>query len=132
MPRYVAVLVLGTGTSPGLPPLYQENLVLLEARDEEEARQRARSRGLDMETSYANERGEQVTWRLLHVVDVAEVTDDLGDGAELYTRHFRDYDAYRTFEPLLSDIPCRSGVKLRLGGLRGVTRRWPRRRGYGS
>ncbi len=29
-------------------------------------------------------------------------------------------------------IPRRSGVKLRRGGLHGVTRRWPRRRGCGS
>ena len=28
--------------------------------------------------------------------------DELKDGSTLYSRHFRDYDAYRRFEPLLS------------------------------
>ncbi|MFD8790977.1 DUF4288 domain-containing protein [Streptomyces vinaceus] len=84
-------------------PLYRESFVLLTARSEDEARSKARAHGASMETSYRNERGEPVTWTLRQLVDVAEVPDDrLGDGAELYTRHFRDFAAYTAFEPLLS------------------------------
>lgn len=84
-------------------PLYRESFVLLTARSEDEARSRARAHGESLETSYRNERGEPVTWTFRQLVDVAEVPDDrLGDGAELYTRHFRDFAAYTAFEPLLA------------------------------
>jgi Domain of unknown function (DUF4288) len=46
--------------------------------------------------------GETITWPLKHVVDVSEVIDRLDDGAEVYTRHFRDYEAYCVFETMLS------------------------------
>ncbi|MEU5436045.1 DUF4288 domain-containing protein [Streptomyces sp. NPDC020719] len=104
MSLYVGVLLCeASTTAEGQAPLYQENFVLLTARDEDEARDKALAHGKRLETSYENELGETVTWKLLHVVDVSEVADpEPGDGAELYTRHFRNYDAYRSFEPLLS------------------------------
>ncbi|WP_214369602.1 DUF4288 domain-containing protein [Pseudonocardia sp. H11422] len=50
-----------------------------------------------------NDRGEQITWSMLDVVDVAPALDDrLDTDAELYSRHFRNIEAYRAFEPLLS------------------------------
>jgi hypothetical protein len=43
---------------------------------------------------------------LQQVVDVNSVLDDdfdaAEDGVDLYARHFRNYDAYQSFEPLLS------------------------------
>lgn len=105
MPHYIAVLLTEAAT-PGHPPLYQESFVLLAAADADAARARAEAHGRALETTYTNPDGEPVTWTLRHVVDVAEVLDgDLGDGAELYARHFRDYAAYRSFEPLLSGEP---------------------------
>ncbi|WP_371656545.1 MULTISPECIES: DUF4288 domain-containing protein [unclassified Streptomyces] len=104
MSVYVAVLLCeATSTAEDHAPLYQENFVLLTAQDEEEARGKALAHGKRLETSYENDLGETITWRLRHVVDVNEALDsDLGDGSELYSRHFRNYDAYRSFEPLLS------------------------------
>lgn len=101
---YIAVLLCeASTTADGQAPLYQENFVLLRARDEGEARDKALAHGRRLETSYQNELGDTVSWRLLHVVDVSEVGEtDLGDGSEVYTRHFRNYAAYRSFEPLLS------------------------------
>ncbi|MBD0743173.1 DUF4288 domain-containing protein [Streptomyces sp. CBMA152] len=104
MSLFVAVLLCAASTTAeDQAPLYQENFVLLTAQDEDEARDKALAHGKRLETRYENELGETVTWKLLHVVDVNEVSDpELGDGSELYTRHFRNYDAYRSFEPLLS------------------------------
>ncbi|HSA49661.1 MAG TPA: DUF4288 domain-containing protein [Yinghuangia sp.] len=104
MRHYIAVILAeATSPAPGFAPLYQESFVLLTAGSAREARAKARRHGLAVETTYENEAGEPVTWSLKQVVDVAEVLDaDLGDGADLYARHFRDYAAYRSFEPLLS------------------------------
>jgi hypothetical protein len=54
------------------------------------------------ECAYENEEGEAITVSLKHVVDVSVIGDDLGEGVDVYTRHFRDYGAYKAFEPLLS------------------------------
>jgi hypothetical protein len=104
MGMYVAVLLFeASGDAAGRAPLFQESFVLLAADSPAEAREHAVSHGRGRETSYRNEDGEPVTWRLRTVVDVNEVLDpELGDGAEVYARHFRDYDAYAAFEPLLS------------------------------
>jgi hypothetical protein len=104
---YVAVLLTeATSEAAGHEPLYAEDFVLLSADNEEEARAKALARGKAQETSYRNENGELISWKLLHVVDVNEVLDTpLHDGADLYSRHFRDYRAYRAFEPLLSAEP---------------------------
>ncbi|WP_406186919.1 DUF4288 domain-containing protein [Streptomyces sp. NBC_01006] len=106
MRTYVAVLVCvaeSAAASGGQAPLYRESFVLLTARTEDEARSKARAHGEGLETSYRNEKGELITWTFRQLVDVAEVPDDrLGDGADLYTRHFRDFAAYTAFEPLLS------------------------------
>jgi hypothetical protein len=56
--------------------------------------------------SYTNENGETITWSLQQVVDVNSVLDNDFDSSEdivdLYARHFRNYEAYHSFEPLLS------------------------------
>ncbi|MFI6144691.1 DUF4288 domain-containing protein [Streptomyces sp. NPDC051109] len=108
MRTYVAVLVCvaeaaASATSGSRAPLYRESFVLLTARTEDEARSKARAHGEGLETSYRNERGELITWTFRQLVDVAELpAERLGDGTELYTRHFRDFAAYAAFEPLLS------------------------------
>ncbi|MFJ2738770.1 DUF4288 domain-containing protein [Streptomyces sp. NPDC087440] len=104
---YIAVLLTrATSDADGHEPLYAEDFVLLAADSEEEARTKALAHGRSQETSYENERGERITWKLLHVVDVSEVLDTtLRDGADLYSRHFKNYEAYRAFEPLLPGDP---------------------------
>lgn len=36
------------------------------------------------------------------VLRAGSLEDDLTDGGDVFTRHFRDYDAYQAFEPLPS------------------------------
>ncbi|MDI2129921.1 DUF4288 domain-containing protein [Yinghuangia seranimata] len=103
MAVYIAVVLTeAVSEAPGREPLFQETFVLLEADDETRAWEKAAVHGRGLETSYANEAGERVTWRLVQVVDVNRVLDErLGDGSELYARHFTDFAAYQAFEPLL-------------------------------
>lgn len=100
---FIAVLLYEARAKEGSQaPLYQESFILLRATGEEEARKLAAAHALRQQTSYTSADGATIEWVLKHVVDVSPALDEeLKHGAELYARHFRDYDAYRAFEPLL-------------------------------
>jgi hypothetical protein len=100
---YAAVLVYSSASSaPDYPPLYEETVTLVRANSMSHAEQRAREFGRAQETKYLNEQGEMIKWTFKHLIDVSEVSGDLGDGTEVCTRHFRNYEAYRDFEMKLS------------------------------
>lgn len=103
---YAAVLLYeSVSAGPGAEPLYEETITLIWAESKEEAESKAREYAKTRECAYTNEAGETVEVSLKSVLDVSEVTDDLGKTADIYTRHFRNYDAYRSFEPLLGGTP---------------------------
>lgn len=83
------------------PPLYEETVMLVEAATPSEAISRAETIASARQPRYSNPAGQLVTWSLERVVDVAPVIDALGDGAEIYSRHFRNFDDYVKFEPLM-------------------------------
>ncbi|MGH3761611.1 DUF4288 domain-containing protein [Actinophytocola sp.] len=100
---FAAVLVYEAASSRrGHEPLFEETVTLLAADTAEQAAERARAHAEARETSYHDEDGDTITWSFRHLVDLVEVGDPLGDGAEVYTRHFRDYRAYLAVEPLAS------------------------------
>jgi Domain of unknown function (DUF4288) len=100
---YAAVMVYESfSAAAGYEPLYEETITLILATSEEHAAGKAREPATSRQCTYTNENGETIKWSLKHLVDVSEIDDSLGDGAEVYTRHFRDYEAYRSFETLLS------------------------------
>lgn len=99
---YVAVVLFeSTSDAPTYRPLYEESLLLVAATDESSARAKAEATARARGTTYDNEAGETITYAFKQIVDVRHVDDALADGAELYSRHFRDYKAYRSFEPML-------------------------------
>jgi len=100
---FIAVLLYEARAKDGSQaPLYQESFVLLRATSEDEARKLAAAHGQQQQTSYTSAEGATIQWSLKHVVDVSPALDEeLEHGAELYARHFRNYDAYHSFEPLL-------------------------------
>ncbi|GAB4205082.1 MAG: hypothetical protein Fur006_60820 [Coleofasciculaceae cyanobacterium] len=102
---YIAVILYeSSSTKPEYKPLYQECFVLIKATSVEEAREKALSHASQEQVSYQNEKGDTITWSLKQVVDVNSVLyDEFDDFTELYARHFRNYEAYRLFESLLSD-----------------------------
>ncbi len=101
---YMAVILYeAQSDAPDYKPLYEESFVLVEASTEDEARGKAAIHAQGQLSSYQNEFGETITWVEKQIVDVSPVlTDTIDDGSELYTRHFRDYQAYSAFEPMLA------------------------------
>src|SRR5579871_5708105 len=96
---YIAVVIYeSSSNAQSYEPLYQECFFIVQAASEDQARQKALSHAQNAQTSYQNEQGETITWSLKTVVDVSAVlAQKLEDGAELYARHFRDYQAYSAF-----------------------------------
>ena len=91
-------------SAPDSRPLFEECFVLFRAVDEAAAAAKADTYARAQRTRYQNERGEWVTWTFKKLIDVSPVlSDELVDGAELYARHFYDYEAYRRFELMLHD-----------------------------
>lgn len=104
---YIAILLYKSSSDkPDYQPLYQESFVLIKATSLESAKEKALNHGKNESVSYTNENGETIAWSLQQVVDVNSVLyddfDSSEDGVDLYARHFRNYDAYHSFEPLLS------------------------------
>jgi hypothetical protein len=100
---YVAVLVVESSSDAAdYTPLYEESFVLIKAESEAEAREKATDYGKQHETSYQDEHHRLITWKLKHVVEVKQLDDTtFDDGTELYSRFFRNYAGYHSFEPLL-------------------------------
>ncbi|GCE31458.1 hypothetical protein KDA_69420 [Dictyobacter alpinus] len=101
---YIAIVLYEAASdAPNYTPLYQESFLLLQASSQAEANEKALLHAKSATTSYQNEYGETITWTLKTIVDVnTALTNTLEDGAELYARHFHNYQAYEAFEPLLS------------------------------
>lgn len=102
---YIAITLFKfTSDAPDHVPLYREDVTLHYAESEEEARELAEETFRSGEGTYQNAAGYNVTVTPTAVVDVATaLTDDLSEGGDLYSRHFRDFDAYSKWETLLDD-----------------------------
>ena len=99
---FAGVLVTRSSSDrPGYSPLFEESIVIVAATDEHEAKQKIGVLAAAEAQSYGAVGGGRVTWELVHVLDVQELRTPPEDGATVYSRHFRDYEAYRRFEPLL-------------------------------
>jgi len=102
---YIAVILYESSSNvPHYKPLYEECFTLIEATSLEEAREKALVCAKNNEHSYENVCGETITWVTKKIVDVNNVLDDsFKDYTDLYARHFRNYEAYHSFESLLSE-----------------------------
>jgi hypothetical protein len=102
---YMAVILYeAQSDTPDYEPLYEESFVLVGASTEDEAREKAAIHAQGQLSSYQNEFGETITWVVKQIVDVSPVLNStIEDGSELYARHFRNYQAYSAFEPMLSE-----------------------------
>ena len=100
---YAGVLVTKSASDrEDYVPLFEESVVVVTALDEDEARRKIQALAArESQTSYLTADGARVSWELVHVLDVQALRTAPEDGATVYARHFRDYEAYRRFEPLL-------------------------------
>jgi hypothetical protein len=101
---YIAVVIYESSSdSPTYEALFEESFMIVKASSLEEAQQKANQHATAHTSSFKNEAGDSIVWRLKHIIDVNQVLYDANtDGAEIYARHFRNYQSYREFEPLLS------------------------------
>jgi len=101
---YIAVIVYEfSSDAPNYQPLYREDYVLVNASSDEDAKQKALQIAKQQEGTYKNGQGEDITLTLKHIIDVNPVlSEKFEHGADLYSRHFRNYQAYVAFEPFLS------------------------------
>jgi len=92
---YVAVVVIESNIdNPTYQPLYEERFLLIKATSEEDASEKAIQQSNEP-LSYQNQYGETVTWTFKEVVEAKEVDyDKIADGTEIFTRFFRNYEAY--------------------------------------
>jgi hypothetical protein len=103
---YIAVILYeSSSSSKSYESLFEESFMLVRASSLVEAKQKVHQYAEEHSSTFENEAGESITWSLKHVLDVNQVLYDVNtDGAEIYARHFRNYEAYRAFEPLLSGV----------------------------
>lgn len=101
---YVVVIVYEfSSDAPNYQSLYREDYVLVNASSDEDAKQKALQIAKQAEGTYKNGQGEDITLTLKHIIDVNPVlSEKFEHGADLYSRHFRNYQAYVAFEPFLS------------------------------
>lgn len=104
MDVYVAVVVYESSSdAPTYEPLFEETFMIVKASSLEEAQQKANQHATNHTSSFKNEAGDLIAWKLKHIIDVNQILYDANtDGAEIYARHFHNYQAYSEFEPLLS------------------------------
>jgi aconitase B len=103
-PFIAITLYVFTSDSEGYEPLYREDVSLIYAASEEHAREIAEANSRAEQGTHKNETGDDITLTPRAVIDVsAALTDDLSAGGDLYSRHFRDFDAYSKWETMLCD-----------------------------
>lgn len=100
---FAGVLVTRSSSDrEGHTPLFEESVVVVSAASTAQATEKIQAlAAAETSSSYRAVDGGRISWQLLHVLDVQELQTAPDDGATVYSRHFRDYDAYRRFEPLL-------------------------------
>ena len=86
MNKYIAKIVFQIVSGNGEhKPQFDEQLHLIESKDEKEALKKSREKGRSEEDSFLNEKSETVKWKFIDVVDLLEIKD-MKDGAQIYSR----------------------------------------------
>ena len=86
MNKYIAKIVLQIVSGNGQhKPQFDEQLHLIEAKDEKEALKKAREKGRSEEDHFSNEKNETVRWKFIDVVDLLEMRD-MKNGSQIYSR----------------------------------------------
>lgn len=86
MNKYIAKIVYQIVSGNGQhKPQFDEQLLLIESKDEKEALQKAREKGRTGEDAFPNENNETVRWKFIDVVDLLEIKD-MRDGSQIYSR----------------------------------------------
>lgn len=86
MKRFIAKIIFGIHNSRlNVITQFDEQIRLIEARDEHEALLKSKLLGVREEYSFLNENDEEVKWEFINVTEIYEL-NELKDGMELYSR----------------------------------------------
>lgn len=98
--RYYAAVILNelSSPSPSHRTLYEEEIVMLLADSEDDARERAISHAKAQEDSYQNQYGETITHKFKVVKDVQLMPPELESGTTVYSRFFSNIKTYEAFD----------------------------------
>ena len=98
---HYAALVLFESSSDqaGYAPQFEESLILVTAQSADDARAKAAYFAHQRQSQYQTASGAVIRWILTKIVDISPVVDEpLGDGSEIYSRHFRTLTDYERFD----------------------------------
>ncbi|MEJ2365322.1 MAG: DUF4288 domain-containing protein [Deltaproteobacteria bacterium] len=80
-------------------PLWEERIILINAIDEVEAEGKAKQYAHKEEISYETGNGSRVKWVFRQVERIYMIDDELGDGAEVFSRFLRDSEVKSMLTP---------------------------------
>lgn len=90
-------------TSPVEPPAawhsWEEQILLIEADSDEEAKNRAEEVGRRRELQYENAEGTMVSTKFVCVERVFQISGELTTGCEVFSRFLRDCEAQSLLQP---------------------------------
>lgn len=85
---------------PSANPLWEEQIIIFQADDENTARRKAELRGRAEEHEYRNKENQLVRWRFERVERIYQIeADALDDGTEVFSRFLRDAEAKSLLTP---------------------------------
>ena len=98
--RYYAVVILNelSSPSPNHTTLYEEEIVMIMADSENDARVRAINNAKAQEDSYQNQYGETITHKFRVIKDIQLMPLGLESGTTVYSRFFRNIETYEAFD----------------------------------
>ena len=76
---------------------FEESVLLVHAQSINHAHKIARKMSEEGEVAYLNSYGQQVTWKLMDIVDCFQIVDKLGSGAEVYSCLHSTDDSAKNF-----------------------------------
>jgi hypothetical protein len=81
-------------------PLWEEQIILIEATNEAMARQKAGRQGKAQEIEYRNQTGKRVRWSFEQMAGLYKIeTDALKDGTELFSRFLKNSEVGSMLPP---------------------------------
>jgi hypothetical protein len=98
--RYYAAVILNelSSPSPSHQTLYEEEIVLILADSEANARELTISHAKAQEDSYQNQYGETITHRFKAIKDIRLMPPEIGSGTTVYSRFFNNIETYEAFD----------------------------------
>ena len=88
--KYSVNLLYAGVRQDGTIPLWEERIILVDAVDEEQAKNKATDFARDQEVGFCVESGDKVDWVFKKIERVFMIDGPISDGCELFSRFLRE------------------------------------------